>query len=565
MRFSIAGGLLAALALLAAPGAGQQRNVLLLIADDLGVDRVGAYAAHPDPGRTPVIDALAAGGMLFRNAWSNPNCPPTRAGMLTGRHSVHSGFVATDFWTVPTELPLAETTIPEALPANYRSAVVGKWHIGSLKATGYLHPLLQGFDNFRGSMTIFTGSPTDNYTNFTKVVDGTSFVQVTKYATSDQVDDALSLINGWGGDPWFLWLAFHAPHGPFHKPPASLHTYGPLPNPISANIPLHMKAMAEAMDTEIGRLLAGIPPAVRANTVVIFLGDNGTDKVATTAPYLPSHAKGTVYQGGVNVPFIVNGPGVLPGSECGAIVSTTDVFATTLELAGVVNTTGEDSVSLVPYFTDPALPSLRDTVYTEIFSPNGNGPYTGRARAVRDDRYKLMILHAGSAIPSETHFFDLLADPFELNDLLAGPPLTGGQQLAYDALAALLAEPVLPWHVMTYTGAPGSFGLPQLAGTGTLLPNSGFTMSLSGAAPSASAGLVVGFGNAHLAFKGGVLATAPTYLLMMPTDAFGDVNLAGHWPAGLPAGAAVLFQFWIADAGAPAGWAGSNGLAAIGP
>jgi arylsulfatase A-like enzyme len=550
--------------LLALPSSAQQPNVLLLIADDLGVDRVGAYAAVPDPGHTPVIDALAAEGVLFRNAWSNPNCPPTRAGMLTGRQPRTTGFCATNFWNTPTELPLAELTVPELLPPAYRSAAVGKWHMGSLKASGYLHPLLQGFQHFRGSMTIFDASTGDSYTSFTKVVDGTLFVPTTKYATTDQVDDALELIAGWGSEPWFLWLAFHAPHAPFHKPPASLHTFGTLPNPVSANIPVHVKAMAEAMDTEIGRLLDSLDPAVRANTVVLFVGDNGTDALATTAPFLPSHAKGTVYQGGVNVPLIASGPGLARGAECQALVSTTDLHATILELAGAGPAMGADSVSLVPYFADPALPSLRETVYTETFLPNGNGPYTSRARALRDARYKLMQVFGPSAIPTEVHLFDLLLDPLELNDLLASP-LDAGQQSAYEALAAGLAEPQEPWLEMSYTGMPGSQGLPALSGSGSLLAGEAFTLSLAGTPPSAFAGLVIGTQNLHLGLKGGVLAPDPAMVVTLVTGPTGALAVAGHWPTGIPPGTRILFQAWIDDAGALQGWSGSNGLAATAP
>lgn len=564
MRNLLPSLVLPAVLALAAPALAQQPNVLLLIADDLGVDRVGAYAAVPDPGHTPVIDALAADGVLFRNAWSNPICPPTRAGMLTGRHSRLTGFGATNFWNTPTELPLAELTIPELLPPAFRSAAVGKWHMGSLKASGYMHPLLQGFEHFRGTLTIFDASSGDNYTNFTKVVDGTTFVPTTQYATSNQVDDALDLIAGWGPEPWFLWLAFHAPHAPFHKPPASLHTFGTLPGSVSANIPIHVKAMAEAMDTEIGRLLGSMDPAVRANTVVIFVADNGTDALATTAPFLPSHAKGTVYQGGVNVPLIISGPGVARGAECEALVGTTDLHATILELAGAGPSAAEDSVSLVPYLSDASLPSLRSSLYTETFLPNGNGPYTSRARAVRDARYKLMQVFGPSALPTETHFFDLLLDPFELNDLLASP-LDAGLQAAFDGLSAELAEPDAPWLEMTYTGLAGTRGLPALSGSGSLVAGEAFTLTLTGTLPSAFASLIVGSQNKHLALKGGVLAPDPAFVLPLVTGPAGQLAVSGHWPPGIPAGFRVLFQYWIDDSGAVHGWAGSNGLAATAP
>lgn len=414
-----------------------QGNVLVIVADDLGVDRVGAYAEHANPGRTPNIDALAARGVLFRNAWANPVCSPTRAGALTGRYSFRTGIGNVIGYSDGKALDLDETTLPELLAhgqdVSYGTAAIGKWHLGTASTGGSLHPLLTGFDFHRGSLSNFgaAGFP-ENYYNWFKNVDGV-LVPVSAYATSEAVDDALVVMEGMG-EPWFVWLAFNAPHQPFHAPPDELHSFNLSGSPGATPV-AHMKAAVEAMDTEIGRLLQSMGPAVLGRTTIIFVGDNGTDSKATTAPFKQFHAKGTVYEGGVNVPLIIAGPDVRePGRECAGLVTTVDLFATVADLAGIdlahllPDPVVHDSVSLIPYLNVPETESLRRHVYAEIFSPNGQGPYVSYDRAVRDVQYKLVLRSLliqgpfGPVLVEQDELYDLVDDPFEANDLLSGPP-----------------------------------------------------------------------------------------------------------------------------------------------
>jgi arylsulfatase A-like enzyme len=418
-------------------------NLLLVIADDVGVDRVGAYAEHPEPGHTPVIDRLAREGVLFRNAWSNPTCSPTRATLLTGRYSFRTGVgrsitYAGSAFELSTESP----SLPIRLKPQYRAAAVGKWHLSSAAGSGLAHPLLLGFDHHRGPIDNLSGGEA-SYDRFAKAVDGVEVLSTT-YATTDQVDDALELIDALP-EPWFLWLAFSASHGPFHKPPDALHGFD-LPPEVSDDIPLHMQAMTEALDTELGRLLGGLSPAVAGRTVILFVGDNGTDQVATTPPFPPEHGKATLFEGGVNVPLIISGPGLARGAECAALVNTTDLYATALELAGTASVGGaaaaggEDALSLVPYLVEPDLPSQRAWVYAESFAPNGAGPWATRRRAVREARFKLVWFDPGSGPPTEQFLYDLQVDPIEQVDLLAAGPLSPEALGAYEALAAVLLE-----------------------------------------------------------------------------------------------------------------------------
>ena len=202
--------------------------------------------------------------------------------------------------------------------------------------------------------------------------------------------------------------------------------------------------MIEALDTEVGRLLASIDPEVLSRTTIIFLSDNGTTSKAIDAPFDPQKGKGTAFEGGVNVPFFITGPHVAqPGTETSGLVMAVDVFGTIADIAGVdLDTLGVelDTISLMPYLANSGQPSLRDCVFTENFTPNGPGPYVRRWIGFRDGRYKIVYLYQD--IPTPDHqffFFDLQLDPFEQNNLLegVGPVATGFADLARKLMALL--------------------------------------------------------------------------------------------------------------------------------
>ncbi len=398
-------------------------NVLLLVADDVGVDLVAAYGESPTPPCTPNIDRLAATGVLFRNAWTNPVCSPTRAQILTGRHGFRTGIGRTVGDLVDgTGLDLEEDLLPEVLP-GYATAAIGKWHLGDA-AQGPLHPNESGFERFAGSLSNLQGSGT-GYTNWTKTIDGLQ-VPSSVYATEDTVDEAL-LATSSLPEPWMILVAFNACHTPIHDPPPHLCAApAPCADAWCGNVsperptPERVRAMMEVLDAQLGRLLEGIADAQR-DTVVIFLGDNGTDGEAVEPPFDPLRAKGTLYQAGIRVPLIVSGPDTVVG-ECQALVTATDVFATVTELAGF-GFGAEDSISLAPYLAEPELPSLRDYAYAEWFTPNHpSGPPEQHRRAVRDRRFKLI-----RRIGQVDELYDLLTDPLELVDL--HPSLVPGTRL----------------------------------------------------------------------------------------------------------------------------------------
>lgn len=399
-----------------------RRNIVLILADDFGVDLVGAYGEGANPPCTPNLDALAQDGILFRNAWANPICSPTRATTLTGRYAFRHGFGSVGGGMNSPGLSLLETTLPEALP-GFSSAALGKWHVQG--SQGPTHPNDSGFWYYAGGL----GGGVGDYFDWSKTIDGVSS-NVTTYATSDTADEAI-LAAETLPQPFFLYVAFNAPHSPFHVPPAELcdppgacacDSLGTNPSNTERG-----KAMVEAMDHELGRMLAGIR-AVAPDPLVVFIGDNGTPRALTEPPFDNNRAKGSMYEGGVNVPFIVAGAGVAQG-ECQGLVGVNDLHATFAEWVGATSE-AEDSVSLVPYFLDPLRPSLRETVFTQTFTPNGDGPYTENDRAVRNARYKLI-----RRIGEPDELYDLDQDPFEDTDLV--PTLVPGTD-AHDNYLALV-------------------------------------------------------------------------------------------------------------------------------
>jgi len=433
------------IAFAAATPARARDNFLIVVGDDLGIDKIGVYSrddlyGHPgegaNPPPTPTIDGIAAAGVLFRNAYANPVCTPTRATTLTGRH----GF-RTEIGSVGGDLSTAELILPELVAATHMNAALGKWHLGPNNDPN--HPNDSGFDYFAGGI----GGGVGDYYDWSKTTQGSTVDGYDVYATTDTVDEAIAAIDSFGANPWLVWLAFNAPHTPFHAPPSGLHTQTLSGDPDDTPVE-HYAAAVEAMDTEIARLLAAIPQDVLDDTTIVFFGDNGTPSRAVEAPFDSTRAKGKVYEGGVNVPFIVKSPHVpisSQGSESLALVGVVDIFATVAEIVGVPSA-AEDSLSLLPYLQNPALPTRanRPYAYTETFSPNGAGPYDDYRQALRDDQYKL-IRRDGV----DVELFDLTADAFELTNLLDGV-LTPEQQAALDQLSAWMDDiesgplPVVP-------------------------------------------------------------------------------------------------------------------------
>ncbi len=374
-----------------------QRNVVLIIADDLGSNWCGFQENKVDTVNMPNVRKLLAKGVRFSNAWANPVCSPTRAGILTGRYSFRTGIG--HVVTPAMQLDTAEMTIPKLLknaaaPTKYAVANVGKWHLHQPTVANYGNPNKMGWDYYAG---VFTGLPMPTFSNWTKVTNGVASTS-TNYLTTETANDAVNWLNQQGNKPFFLWLAFNAPHSPFHLPPDSLiinRTLSGTAADIQANPKAYFKVMAEAMDNRIGKIVEWLEVNNKIdNTDIIFIGDNGNAQ-RTAQGTLTSRAKETVYQEGIQVPFIISGPSVVnQGRVSSALVNVQDLFATVLELAGFANWRNQipankpvDSKSLVPILKNTAT-EARPWAYSEVFYSTVATALD--TRTIRNTTYKLM-------------------------------------------------------------------------------------------------------------------------------------------------------------------------------
>jgi len=442
-----------------------QHNVLLIIADDLGVDNLQAYhtilpyLTVVTPPTMPNVDALAANGVTFSRAWSNPTCTPTRAGVYSGFHAfehglTHPGLVNLDpggCGTSSLEQALASglsgaPALAGVLPSSYKSGLFGKWHVGGDCTDVNVYDTVNelGWDYYDGSFEDIKDQPLVNdYCSWPQhVINGVlQSTPETTYATDYVVTEALAWIGSETASPWFATVAFNVPHTPLHDPSSpTCDETG-----CSASRACYLN-MVEDMDDAIGQLLTGLSGLGElSDTIVIFIADNGTEEdevyASTSGPYPTGHYKGTVYEGGVNVPLIIaDGCSMAGGTSCASLINTPGRYhpalATTLDLFGTIRqvtrgtddetTYGRRTESLFPYLVNPPQPSIRTSVYTE--SPS--------RCAIRGLRYKL-ILDGCDAATTNCEFYDLQTDPTETSDLLIGP-LTPAQTSALNSLKATL-------------------------------------------------------------------------------------------------------------------------------
>lgn len=381
-------------------------NILLIVADDQGVDASNQYAFSNDRPRTPTLDSLANTGIVFENVWATPACTTTRGTMMTGKHGVHSGLTF-----VPAVMSTTIETLPRYLRAQpttamYRMAVVGKWHLGGANPANS-HPNDSGVDYYAGTIT----GVLPDYFNWPLVQNGQQSTS-TRYHTSHITDLSIAWATG-QSSPWVLWLTYAAPHAPFHLPPATLHSRTDLSGTsadLAARPRAYYLAAIEAMDAEIGRLLAALPADVRANTLVLFVGDNGTPAPIIDRSVFPAgHAKNSLYEGGIRVPMLVSGAGVTRrGVRDAALINTTDVFSTIAHAAGGTALSAHDSFSFTALLGAGGVAPRRFN-YSEFESDEVSG------WVVRDARYKLIQLSSGAQ-----RLYDLSTDLAEQHDLLAG-------------------------------------------------------------------------------------------------------------------------------------------------
>tara|TARA_B110000967_G_scaffold42781_1_gene42801 strand:- start:3196 stop:4515 length:1320 start_codon:yes stop_codon:yes gene_type:complete len=374
-------------------------NILLIIADDMGLDATPGYSVGTSKPTMPNLQNLMDSGIRFNNVWSNPVCTPTRATILTGKYGFRTNVI-----NVGDVLSTSETSIHKVLNTNaseYSHAVIGKWHL----STDPTHPTTMGIDYFAGLLS----GGVQSYTNWNLNENGVTTTS-TAYTTTKFTDLAIDWVSA-QSQPWFLWLAYNAPHTPFHLPPTNLHSQGNLPTDdasIEANPLPYYHAMIEAMDSEVGRLLNSMTQEERDNTLIVFVGDNGTPSEVVQV-YSSNRAKGSIYQGGVNVPMVISGKNVTRINETeDALISTTDLFATIADVAGAGSSDTGDSHSFVGLLSSGNAIG-RDFVYTEKY----NAQTQGTDYTIRNATHKYIYFNSGAEA-----LYNLDENPFESPNLL---------------------------------------------------------------------------------------------------------------------------------------------------
>ena len=404
-------------------------NVIIIVADDLGYADVGFNGCTDIP--TPNLDSLAQNGVRFAEGYVTcPICSPSRAGLLTGRYQQRFGHEFNPSLETEAEafgMPLDQITIAAMLKnAEYATGMVGKWHLG-LKPE--YHPLRRGFQEFygflQGAHSYVNLRKTDRY----PILRGTEPIDEPEYLTDAFTREAVAFIDRHSTDPFFLYLTYNAVHTPMQAPQKYLDRF---PN-IAETKRRTYAAMLSAMDDGIGAVLRKLRDnGLDQDTMIFFFSDNGGPIYVNSSSNLPLNgAKGTVYEGGIRVPFLFQWQRRLPrGTVYKNPVSTLDIFATVAAAAGaeVPRDRKMDGVNLMPYLLGWKRTQPHEILFWRV----------GDMNAVRKGNWKLA--RKGNAL---VFLFDLATDMGEQKNLAKErPDILRELNAAFKAWDAELVPPL---------------------------------------------------------------------------------------------------------------------------
>jgi len=423
-------------------------NIVIIFADDLGYADLGCQGSTEV--KTPQIDSIAANGVRLTDGYvTAPQCCPSRAGLMTGRYQNRFGFEAN--WTAPgpnTGLPLTEHTMADRMKAaGYVTGMIGKWHLGeSEPMRPYNRGFMETFWHPNGGV-YFPNKKTGIVPNIYR---GSERVNETEYSTDAFGREAVEFIGRHKGEPFFLYLAFIAPHWPMEAKPEYLAQYAHVRD-------LHRRtflAMMASLDENVGRVLGKLrDTGLETNTLVFFLSDNGgptgKPRTAPDAPFqygintslnTPCRGqKGNTLEGGVRVPFLVQWKDYLPaGKTYNQPVISLDILPTALALANVKPERDWklDGVNLLPFLEGKKRGSPHKTLFWRFRFPPGQPSRYRRAirqgdwKLVKDDREPLAL-------------YNLAEDIGETNNLAAEyPNRVRAMEAAWNRWDAELKEPL---------------------------------------------------------------------------------------------------------------------------
>jgi len=454
--------------------AAEYDNALIIVADDLGVDKVGSYAgdvSNPSETRpeTPTIDMLADAGVRFTDAWAMPVCSPSRVSLYSGEYPFRTGVGTAIGDASAGGLPTSPLTLQQlAQDAGLSTGLFGKWHAGLYSSTPGRsksafdfadYPITSGFEIFQGSV----GGDPLSYTNWLHEQSKPDSTRSSGYATSATMDsdsitgvttaDALAWLRGQydSGNRTLAVVAYNLPHDTQVKGTSSrswadaVYACGGTP---SGDKVTDQRFAVECLDDAVYGLLEGVPDL--DHTLVIFIGDNGTPTSAAEGNFKDGRGKATVYESGVRVPLIVadgaalhdvlESGGTLPsgttyginaGSVAHSAAGIVDIYATVVDLLGldtgacsVGTDCARDSTSMRSVLTGGA--DARTVNWTETFDDSTGSLYG--SGAVRLGDYKLVVRttsdwkkesgHWVSVICRKYTMYNLATDRWEKTDLL---------------------------------------------------------------------------------------------------------------------------------------------------
>lgn len=419
-------------------------NFLIIFTDDHGYGDVSTY--HPSDVRTPNIDRIGAEGMVFTTMRSNCTvCSPSRAALLTGLYPDRVGVPgvirtkAEDSWGYFD--PKVPTLADELKKSGYHTGIVGKWHLG-LESPNI--PNERGFDFFHG----FLGDMMDSYTQHLR--HGNNYLRRNREEIRAE-GHATDLFTAWASDylrerskapekPFFLYLAYNAPHFPIEPPAPWLERVRSRAPQLNEKRATNV-AFVEHLDDRIGRVLQVLKETgLEQNTLVVFSADNGG-----SIPHGQNNepwrgGKQDHYDGGLRIPFMVRWPAqVKPGSKSDYAGLNFDLFPTFVELAGGSPTRKLDAVSLVPILKGGTIDAPRELYFTRR---EGGKAYGGKSyeALIRGD-WKIMQNDPFSAL----ELYNLKSDPQEKNNLASKAPKV------FNELSTLLRNHIqrggsIPWQ-----------------------------------------------------------------------------------------------------------------------
>jgi arylsulfatase A-like enzyme len=356
-------------------------NVLIIVADDQGYSDLGVQGCKDVS--TPSIDSIAKGGVRCTNGYvSGPYCSPTRAGLLTGRyqqrfgHEFNPGNAKDE--NLDAGLPVTETTLADRLKAaGYKTGIVGKWHLGHSEKRV---PTARGFDEFFG----FLGGAhpyTPGKKGHQGIFRGTKEVEEDGYLTDVFAREAVAFIDRHAKEPFFLYLAFNAVHGPMHASERHLKKF----EGIADEKRRTYASMLAALDEGVGKVLTKLKDAgIADDTLITYISDNGGPEQVNASDNGPFNGgKATTWEGGVRVPFFINWQnGKLPATTYDQPVIQLDLFATALAAAEVkINPQQKiDGVNLLSYLRGETKETPHAALYWRF----------GGQMAIRAGDWKLM-------------------------------------------------------------------------------------------------------------------------------------------------------------------------------